>query len=590
MSALQFLILIAAAETDPRRLSRTVRAAQTRCGLRSVFETERLVVLASSSTRVAGIGPGRGVVLGTLFRRTPAASGDYEPATVLPDGGADVDTLVRDYWGSYVAVIDGQGASIARVVRDPAGGFGCYLTQSDGLWVLFSDADQAQALGLVSADLDPAPIVHALAFQAWPFARTGLAGVEEMQPGTRLRVEADGGLRRNRSWDPWRFTHRSLRINDPRAAAAAVGEETQRCVSAWASQADSILLELSGGLDSSIVGACLRGRRGGLTLINLATPDPGADERVYAQLVADQLGAPLKTLQLDPADARLDPPNTLAPRPTTGLLHQTIDAALLREAAAVGADAFFSGGGGDNVFCYLSTAAPATDVLLDQGPGPRFVQAVGDLAALHNCSAWEAGRLALRKTWRGPRRWPQDLDFLNPDAVPPFADRHPWHEGASAARPGTREHVDLVLAVQTALIGHQRQGLAPMRFPLLSQPLVELCLRIPTWLWIAGGRNRAVARDAFAGRLPARVLQRRTKGDFMGLLGELYRQHRPALPALLLDGWLAEQGVLDRTAIEAYLRSTAPTTDLRFFRLLELAKAELWARSWQALPRGRVRL
>ena len=585
MKTLQFLILLGARRKDPAVLANVVQRAQRQEGLRPVFQCATCTVLADPATRATPIGSALGVVLGTVFRRSPDPTGGYEPAEMIPAAHADADALVQHYWGSYLAVVGGEGATGAQLTRDPAGGFGCYLSRSDGLIVLFSDAGMAHRLGLIAGDLDAAPIVHALAFPALPLARTGLTGVEEVQPGTSLTVSPDGDLTRHLAWNPWRFTDRRRQIVDPRAAAAALNQEAHRCVSAWASQAGSILLELSGGLDSSILAACLLDRRITLSLITLTTPDPGADERVYARQVADTLAVLLKCVELDIADARLDPPTTLTPVPGAGLLHQTIDAALMREAKAVGAEAFFSGGGGDNSFCYLSSAGPATDILLSQGPGLAFARAVGDLAGLHGCSAWEAGRLALRKAWRRPRPWRADVDFLHPDAIPISADPHPWLAGADAAAPGKREHVASVLAVQSALIGHQRQSLAPMRFPLLSQPLVEVCLRIPTWLWIAGGRNRAVARDAFVGQLPAQVLQRRTKGDFMGLLGAIYQRHRADLIDLLLGGWLAEQGVIDQPAVEAYLQCTDPVTDLRFYRLMELANAELWARSWLARRR-----
>jgi asparagine synthase (glutamine-hydrolysing) len=48
--------------------------------------------------------------------------------------------------------------------------------------------------------------------------------------------------------------------------------------------------------------------------------------------------------------------------------------------------------------------------------------------------------------------------------------------------------------------------------PLVSQPLIELCLAIPTWFWCADGQNRAIARKAFAGDLPPPTLARRSRG------------------------------------------------------------------------------
>src|SRR5258706_1812747 len=48
--------------------------------------------------------------------------------------------------------------------------------------------------------------------------------------------------------------------------------------------------------------------------------------------------------------------------------------------------------------------------------------------------------------------------------------------------------------------------------PLLSQPLVELCLQLPTWVLTHGGRGRALARRAFATDLPKEVATSRSKG------------------------------------------------------------------------------
>ena len=172
-------------------------------------------------------------------------------------------------------------------------------------------------------------------------------------------------------------------------------------------------------------------------------------------------------------------------------------------------------------------------------------------------------------------------DFLTPDALPPLPDPHPWLSYPGMP-PGKREQMFSLVAVQPSLFDQDRECIAPIRYPLLSQPLVELCLRIPSWMWIARGQNRAVARAAFADLLPPTVLHRRTKGDFTGLLGALYRKHRPAMIPLLLDGWLAQHHLVDRPALEHYLRAQGSVSDDRFHRVLELANVELWARSWLA--------
>jgi asparagine synthase (glutamine-hydrolysing) len=370
-------------------------------------------------------------------------------------------------------------------------------------------------------------------------------------------------------------------MTDRAQAVAQVRAETERCVAAWASQSKSILLELSGGLDSSIVAAGLRDQAAAIACVTAVTPDPGADERRYAALVAAHIGAPLEAVMLEIASGDvMRKLRILSPRPGTGVLQQVLDTAFARQAETVGADGFFTGGGGDNIFCYLNTAAPAADVLRTHGVGPLFLRTVGDLATLHGCTTWRAGALALRKVWRRPRPWRQDSTFLASAAIPAAPQSHPWLAAPAGALPGKREHVAALMRIQNAPDGKERHGLAPIRYPLLSQPLVELCLTIPTWMWITGGRNRAVARDAFADRLPAPILARRTKGDFTGFCGAIFERQRTALADLLLGGWLAREGVLDRVAVEAYLTAPAPPKDVGFYRLLEFAGVEAWARSW----------
>jgi len=577
----RFLALIGPASPGAEPYDAVQRRAEHHFGMRPAFIAPHLLVLAGADTPVVEIGERDGVALGTVFSRAPNLAGAYACVQRMDGRGADLEGLMADYWGRYVAIVVKGGAAEIEVARDPSGGFGCYVSRWQGRVVLYGDVGMARALGIIAGDLDVGGLLQLMAFPAMPNARTGIIGVEDLQPGTGLKIDRRGQVSRTLPWTPSRFTQSKLQVRDRRTAVDLVGAEARRCVSAWGDLSQSILLELSGGLDSSVVAACLRDQAEKLTLVTLATPDPGADERAYALEVADTLRRPLETLVLDVNDARLEPPQALTARPSGGALHQTIDAALLRVAGGKAVDAFFSGGGGDNVFCYLNTAAPAADVLLCRGPGLSFAHAVADLAALHGCTHWTAGRLALRKLWRGARAWRNDLDFLAPGA-PTRTDHHPWLATRAVSLPGQHEHLMSLLSVQTALTGHRRESLAPLLFPLLSQPLVELCLRIPSWFWIEGGRNRAIARDAFAGQLPPLILQRRTKGNFLGMLGAIYRQQRRDLRDLLLGGWLAEQALIDRPAIEAYLESEALLTDVRFCRLLDLANVELWARGWLA--------
>ena len=75
--------------------------------------------------------------------------------------------------------------------------------------------------------------------------------------------------------------------------------------------------------------------------------------------------------------------------------------------------------------------------------------------------------------------------------------------------------------------------------PLVSQPVMEACLAIPSWQWREGGFDRAVAREAFRKDLPDLIAWRRGKGGPDGFTAPDRRSFPPAIRERLLDGLLA---------------------------------------------------
>src|SRR3546814_2763719 len=71
------------------------------------------------------------------------------------------------------------------------------------------------------------------------------------------------------------------------------------CTAAWSASRSQILVELSGGLDSSIVTAALKSADADFSAITFATPDAEGDERVYARAVAARCGIALAEVEHD---------------------------------------------------------------------------------------------------------------------------------------------------------------------------------------------------------------------------------------------------------------------------------------------------
>lgn len=185
---------------------------------------------------------------------------------------------------------------------------------------------------------------------------------------------------------------------------------------------------------------------------------------------------------------------------------------------------------------------------------------------------------AARRLTRTRPAWKEDRSFLAPAALLLEPELHPWLCGLSAP-PGKREHVEAIVHIQHFL----DRCASPIEriHPLLAQPLLEICLQIPSWLWLEGGRDRAVAREAFKGLVPASVLERRMKGSLQGMLYRGFSAFRDPMRKLLAEGELAQLQIVDAAAIEDALNGDAWMEDAVQLRISEMAALELWVRSWR---------
>jgi asparagine synthase (glutamine-hydrolysing) len=123
--------------------------------------------------------------------------------------------------------------------------------------------------------------------------------------------------------------------------------------------------------------------------------------------------------------------------------------------------------------------------------------------------------------------------------------------------------------------------------PLLSQPLVEVCLRIPTHVLVSGGVDRALARRAFAAEVPRAILRRRIKGEVHMFPKVLYAKNRAFVRDLLLSGSLVNDRILDHQRIERALQDAPDASDLASpTALLLLASVEAWLQMRERQPKS----
>ncbi|MEO0030485.1 MAG: hypothetical protein RIS94_243 [Pseudomonadota bacterium] len=496
------------------------------------------------------------------------------------------EVLTKRTWGNYCAIgLDQQGA-VSWILRAPLGHLSVLLRQKGLLLLAASHADILLDAAGELPELDWSFAAQHLAYAHLQTRRTGLVGIEELLPGEMLVHSAEQSWHRRALWSPWHWTTRDREILDPADAASCLRAQVQSAVAELARGARAPFLELSGGLDSSILAASLAAAHAPARAVNLVTRAAEGDERDYARATAATTGLPLAEIAVPEQINLCRPALVRSARPGLPQLLIAADRLLTAKAHTDGVDAFFSGAGGDCVFASPGSAAPAADVLLRFGMGMRFLRAVDALAEIHHASAWEVARMAWQQARRGPihARWPADPMFLAPGCAPVAAPDHPWFNEPEGILPGKRSHVRAILAALAHVDGYPRHEVAPSRYPLLSQPVIETVLRIPSWLWIEGGRDRSVARTAWADVLPAKVLERRSKGGLDGYSIAMIEANRDALRPFLLEGHTARSSLIDRPALEAVLAGRARRGDTAIYRLFPLIDVESWARAWLGEP------
>jgi asparagine synthase (glutamine-hydrolysing) len=551
-------------------------------GLAPVWSSSRVALLVNAACPWLDLG-GSGVVAGTVFpRHGPAARLDRlaegEVAAIAKDGA---DGLLRLVWGGYVALLETEDD--IEVLRDPSGALPCWRgCTTEGSILVASNVELLLAAGARTGGIDWPALGRILHAAGLPLSETALAGITALLPGV-ARVMGRDGARDMVRWSPWSFV-KAQPGRDSQAAALELRRIVMHSIASWASTTQRPLVSLSGGLDSSIVAACLTATAARPVGIIMFTDDPAGDERPFAQSLAGALSMPLieHRYELDAIDLAR-PLGAHLPRPFGRVHTQAYEGAHRAAAAAADADAFITGNGGDNVFGYSQSAAALADRMLAEGPGAGSFATLRDICRQTGAGPLRVARAALRLAQQpAGYRWKPDPLFLHPDllaVLEPGPGDHPWLEAPQDALPGKAAHIAGLVRVQLN-VDPDRSRVLPVLNPLLSQPILETCLSLPSWQWREGGRDRAVARAAFAADLPPQILARRAKGTPDPFGAEIVQHLRAPILARMRGGRLADHGLIDLAAIQRALLPERQTTGLENVRLLELVNVEAWLEHW----------
>lgn len=259
-----------------------------------IFEGGRLTIVGDAATPRLELPDGSGLVWGTLFDRV--TSWRISEPRKIDDINAPINYFVGRHWGGYVSIRLVEAA--VQVFRDPSGAIPCYTARVDGAWVLTTRPALLFEAGLIKPEIDWTIIGQSIMFKGLRPARTALRGIDELMPGTCAMVEGDTVTNRT-VWSPWRWATADQEIKSLDDAVERVRRVTTSCIGAWGRTFKRPLIELSGGLDSSIVAAVLGETNPNALCVTYQAFEGDPDETPFARAVADQAGLELEIMSSD---------------------------------------------------------------------------------------------------------------------------------------------------------------------------------------------------------------------------------------------------------------------------------------------------
>lgn len=545
---------------------------------------------------------GAGVVIGTLFARSkdilsPAFDeqlqlGVERTAAIVQSKGR---WLIENSWGNYVAFGRDALHGSKWVLKDPTGSLPCLRTSFRGVTIFFSRMADCVDLSLLRFSVNEAFLHAQLVMSGSLQELPALKEVTPVRRGECIEIK-NSGVTSSFYWRPSSFSGAEDLIEDPDLAARAMRSSVQAATSSWARLHPSMLLRLSGGLDSSIIAGCLKQapHKSRFAAYTYFSPNSRSDERPWAQLAAQHAGCDHIEYPITPAEMDLRVGLQMDPSPEPSPLLSYLQRTTVEQplAARCSATAIFNGDGGDSGFCSDSISYAVPHYLRNHGLAPGIFRLVSQVALLTEKSSWSVLATAIRRRFGGDdmslnrEQILTTCQLVSPELRHAFLPNenfsHPWFEGMRRVpwdqirRLGTLIAMPEYYNVSAAGDATVPEVIAP----LYAQPVIELLMRIPIYTHFQDGRDRGLARRAFVNEVPEPILRRLWKDRAPGFHDELLERQRAFLKETLLDGTLVGSGLLNRALLEEVL-SSGPTKNTVYpgevFRHLD---SELWARHW----------
>jgi asparagine synthase (glutamine-hydrolysing) len=285
----------------------------------------------------------------------------------------------------------------------------------------------------------------------------------------------------------------------------------------------------------------------------------------------------------------LDPlPKSWRPdKPTTFLMFHKTGQQLHELAERYNCSIIMNGQGGDHVFLAPQPTESLADYWLDKG-FRGITQPMKELSNANRMPWWMLMRDTARSvaTYYGARKSKskiaETVNYFNP-ALHYNTPTDDFYLDKSMTQfyPAKKSHVKALFHAQSYADRNQRMYTRIITHPLLSQPIVELGLQIPTYQSFNNGFDRVFFRNSVSRIQKPKALWRAIKGETTSSMAKSFATHAHEVQEIVLQGYFAQNGLLNKQWFIEEMARIRHGQIQNLWPVIKLLTSQLWMNQWK---------
>lgn len=492
--------------------------------------------------------------------------------------------LAQNFWGRYIVATINQELKTISLFKDPQGLATVFITQQEDAIYFASELSVLYDLLPNKPEIDWEYFASFLIGSHHLTTRTPFKGIIELFPGYGITLSFQGIGKQKIFWNPTELNHNQ---QPDEAYENNLIQTFSRCVKAWTNNVPGIVAELSGGVDSSSVLMMLEDALKPdqkIVACNFYHPAvASSDEREYAKKVATHCKTQLEFLNMNnylPFDNEVI---EQFDKPTSLHLFRYTDFMQLYPGYEI-----TSGQGGDHLFMAPLPIESITDYFIVNG-FRGITKKIKEVCAYYRMPLmgviqknvktylrYKLGKSESQETIPTTNWMQPSLKSCMQSALFDL----PFKEDLKKILPAKQAHISAIYQAVAFIDRGYVQAHTPALNPLLSQPLVELALSVPTYTLYGEDIDRAPFRRGMYRFKKHDYIWRKSKGETSGTFMLGFRKNFEQLSQLVLHGRLAQEGLIETTLLHEHLQKIMHGKNDALWTVINLISIELWFKSW----------